>query len=162
MVDDFSYSLGNRILGSSGTQKRAELLRFSPAPGGVRIPEYSPGGLPLLGNSTDLLHHVEGVIVDPLFLDFSAGDAVEEVAGKGYLIAGRSAAHKLTLVGTPDRPARNHAVTFGYHLIDSNLKIREAGMVGAHKVLKTLRTTHLSLSTGGTVADEVGSEQLID
>ena len=45
-----------------------------------------------MGHTTDLLHHVEGVIVDPLFLDFAAGDAVEEVASKGYLIAGRSVA----------------------------------------------------------------------
>ena len=38
---------------------------------GDQMPELSPGGLSLLGDSTDLLHHAEGVIVDPLFLDFA-------------------------------------------------------------------------------------------
>src|SRR3712207_1651996 len=137
----------------------------TPQPGTKRRPNtcvLSPAGLPRSGHTTDFLHHLEGVVVDPLFLDFAARDAVEEVAGKGYLIDGRSVAHKLTLVGTPDRPARNHTVTFGYHIVNSAPEIGEAGMVGTHKALETLRTKHLSLDSGGTVADEVGGEQLVD
>ena len=38
----------------------------------------------------------------------------------------------------------------------------EAGMVGVHEALETLRAAHLSLDSGGTVADEVGGEQLVD
>ena len=74
---------------SSAAQKRAELLRLA-REGGDRTPELSPGGLPRLGHTTDLLHQVEGVIVDPLFLDFAARDAVNEDARYARPVAGRA------------------------------------------------------------------------
>src|SRR5215213_1940243 len=152
---DNSRKFGDTKAGGAATPQPC--TRRRPNTCGLR-----PGSLPRLGHTTDFLHHVEGVVVDPLFHDFAAGDAVEEVAGKGYLIARRSVAHKLTLVGTFDRPATNHTVTFGYHIVNGDLEIGEAGMVGAHEALETLRATHLSLNSGGTVADEVGGEQLVD
>ena len=78
------------------------------------------GGLPRLGNSPDLLHKVEGVIVNPLFLDLAPGDAVDEDAGYVRLIAGRSVSQKLTLVGAASPPASNHPVTFGYQVLNRN------------------------------------------
>ena len=49
-----------------------ESLGSRPSPRRRRLPLQSPALLPLLGDSTDLLHHAERVIVDPLFLDFVA------------------------------------------------------------------------------------------
>src|ERR671928_811957 len=121
-----------------------------------------PASLPWLGNSTDLLHQVEGVIVGPLFFDFAAGDAVDDDAGYARLIAGRSVAHELTLVRAASPPASNHPVTLGYQILNRNLQIRKGGTVHGYKALKILQATHLSLSAGGTMADEVGSEQLVD
>jgi hypothetical protein len=72
---------------SSAAQKRAELLKASARQGGNRTPELSPGGLPRLGHTTDLLHQVEGVIVNPLFLDLAPGDAVDEDAAYARPIA---------------------------------------------------------------------------
>jgi hypothetical protein len=74
---------------SSAAQKRAELLRLA-REGGDRTPELSPGGLPWLEHTTDLLHQVEGVIVDPLFLDLAARDAVNEDARYARPVAGRA------------------------------------------------------------------------
>jgi hypothetical protein len=119
----------------SSAQKRAELLRLA-WQGGDRTPELSSGGLPRLGHTTHLLHQVEGVIVDPLFRDFAARDAVAEDAAYARLIAGCSVAHKLTVVGAPSRPASNHPVAFGYQILNRNPQIRQGGMVHAHEALK--------------------------
>jgi hypothetical protein len=105
---------------------------------------------------------VEGVIVNPLFLDLAPGDAVDEDAAYARPIAGRSVAHELTLVGAVSPPASDHPVTFGYKILDRNPQIRKGATVHAHKTLKTIQATHLSLSTGGAVADEVGSKELVD
>ena len=114
------------------------------------------------GHAADLLHEVEGVISYPLFLNLAAGDTIDEDARYGRLIAGRSVAQKLALVGAVSCPASNHPVAFGYQILDRNLQIRQTATVAAHKTLKALQATHLSLSAHGTVADEVGSEQLVD
>jgi arsenite methyltransferase len=90
-------------------------------------------------------------------------DTIDEDTGYGRLIACRSVAQKLALVGAVSRPASNHPVAFGYQILNRNPQIRQAGTVAAHKILKPLQATHLSsLSADGTVADEVGSEQLVD
>ena len=77
-------------------------------------------------------------IVDPPFLDFAPGDAVDEDATYARPISGRSVAFKLTLVSAASRPASNHPITFGYKILNRNPQIRKGATVHAHEGLKTL------------------------
>ena len=116
-------------------------------------------GLLWLGDSSDLLHQAEGVIVDPLFLDFApGGKPVDEDAGYGHPIAARRVAHELALVGAASRPANDHPIPFGYQVLDRNPEIGKGGTVEGHELLERVHSTHLSLNGGRTVADDVGGK----
>jgi hypothetical protein len=80
-------------------------------------------------DGSDLLHQVQSVVVDPLLLDFAAGDLINEDARYGRRIAGRSVAHKLPLMRAASPPASNHPVTFSYLILNRYPQIRQGATV---------------------------------
>jgi hypothetical protein len=66
-----------------------------------------------------------GVALGPAFHHLALGDAQHVDARDRHLLAGRSYAHQLSLVGAACRPAADHLVPFGDDLLGGDLKIGE-------------------------------------
>src|SRR5262245_58425217 len=67
-------------------------------------------GLTRRGDDAELLHHPQGVPLDPLLDDPATGDPVDVDCRHFCRPAGRGNAHELAPMGTPRCPAAHHLV----------------------------------------------------
>src|SRR5215218_7427483 len=94
-------------------------------------------------DNAQLLHHAQGVVVDPGLLHLAAGDAVELYARHRHLIAGRGDAHELALLRALTGPSGHDPVAFGDLILDGKVGVGVGATVHGYVLLYALRTTHL-------------------
>src|SRR5215211_357982 len=111
-------------------------------------------------DNAQLLHHAQGVVVDPGLLHLAAGDAVELYARHRHLITGWGDAHEITLMCALTGPSGHDPVSFGDLILDGEMGVGVGATVHGHVLLYALRTAHL-LGDGGIVEYVVGGEELV-
>src|SRR5215203_4157760 len=83
-------------------------------------------GLSRLGHHLNLSHQAQLILYVPRLADLTSLYAVEGDAREFHLLAGRSNAHIVPLMGGAAPPASNHLVSLGYEVLYGAYHVREA------------------------------------
>src|SRR5215216_2823568 len=119
-------------------------------------------GLGLLrrGDSSYLLHHTQGIVVVPGFLDLAINDALYAGSRHRHPVPCRSDAHQFALVSATRYPAGHHHVPFGYLSLDAQLYIREGVAKHVSEFFDAFRAAYI-LRTCRIMAYKVRGENLV-
>src|SRR5215203_470900 len=119
-------------------------------------------GLGLLrrGDSSYLLHHTQGIVVVPGFLDLAINDALYAGSRHRHPVPCRSDAHQFALVSATRYPAGHHHVPFGYLILDAQLYIREGVAKHVSEFFDAFRAAYI-LRTCRIMAYKVRGENLV-
>src|SRR5829696_1112213 len=119
-------------------------------------------GLGLLrrGDSSYLLHHTQGIVVVPGFLDLAINDALYAGSRHRHPVPCRNDAHQFALVSATRYPAGHHHVPFGYLSLDAQLYIRESVAKHASEFFDAFRAAYI-LRTCRIMAYKVRGEKLV-
>src|SRR5215204_1652107 len=83
-------------------------------------------GLSRLGHHLNLSHQAQLILYVPRLADLTSLYAVEGDAREFHLLAGRSNAHIVPLMGGAAPPASNHLVSLSYEVLNDACHVREA------------------------------------
>src|SRR5918994_5527806 len=92
----------------------------------ARLGRTSFFGSSRLGNGADLSHQAKLVLDCPRLGDLASLYAVEGDAREFHLLAARSDAHIVPLVGGSAPPVSSHLVPLGYEILNGAYHVREA------------------------------------
>src|SRR5215212_11531130 len=102
-------------------------------------------GLGLLrgGDGSYLLHHTQGIIVVPGFLDLAINDALYAGPRHRHPLPCRSDAHRFALVSATRYPAGHHHIPFGYLILNAVSVIRESVAIHASQFFGAFRAAYI-------------------